>query len=317
MRNIFYRYNPQTLAYERVYPSKKQRIWGVFRHLLIGAFIGTALFAIAMYAFDSPVEYQLRKENRLLESQFKILLERINEDQKVLKDIQRRDDELYRALFNADPISESMRKSGVGGVNRYQALMDLPFSELVIETTYRLDQLTRQLYVQSTSYDELLELVKTKEERLQCIPAILPLNNNDLRRIGSGFGMRLHPIYGVQKFHAGIDLNAAIGTPIFATGDGVVELSKYSGGYGNCVIIDHGFGYKTVYGHNKENLVKVGQKVTRGQQVATVGMTGDTTGPHLHYEVLVKGQPDNPAKYFFMEMNPDQWEEMLSVSMNQ
>lgn len=317
MRNIFYRYNPQTLAYERVYPSKKQRLWAVVRHLLIGGIIGAVLFAVATYAFDSPVEYQLRKEKRLLESQYKLLLKRIDENQKVLADIQRRDDELYRALFNADPIPESTRKMGVGGTNRYQALMDLPYSDLVIETTYRLDQLSRQLYAQSNSYDELIELVKTKEERLHSTPSILPLRREDMRRIGSGFGMRLHPIYGVYKFHSGIDLNTSVGTPIYATADGIVESSKYSGGYGNCVIIDHGFGYKTVYAHNKENLVKVGQRVHRGQQIATVGMTGDTTGPHLHYEVLVKGKPDNPAKYFFLDLDAEQWEEMVSVSMNQ
>lgn len=317
MRNIFYRYNPDTLAYERVYPSKKQRIWSIFRQLLIGGCIGGLLFAIATYAFDSPLEYQLKKENKLLETQYRMLSKQISESQKVLEDLQRRDDELYRSLFNADPISESVRKPGIGGSNRYEALMNLPFSDLVIETTYKLDLLSRQLYVQSNSYSELAELVKAKEDRTQCVPSVIPVKKEDLKRIGSGFGWRLHPIYGSRRFHRGVDLNAALGSPIYATGNGVVESARYNSGYGNCVVIDHGFGFKTLYAHNRENLVKAGQRVVRGQKVATVGMTGATTGPHLHYEVLVKGQPDNPAKYFFMDQNPEEYDEMLYISRNQ
>lgn len=315
MRNIFYKYNPETLSYERVYPSKTKRFWGVFRQFLIGVAIGAALFLIATYYFDSPQEFILKKENKLLETQYKLLSKQLDESQTVLADLQRRDDELYRALFNADPIPASMRNPGVGGSNRYEALTRLPYADLVIGTTAKLDQLNRQLYVQSGSYDELVEMVKRKDERIRCVPAIIPISKKDLRRIGSGFGMRLHPIYGTQKFHSGIDLNAAIGTPFYASGDGVVVTSTFGRGYGNYIVVDHGFGFQSLYAHNRQNMVRVGQKVTRGQQLGTVGMTGDTTGPHLHYEVLVKGVPDNPAKYFFLDLDPAEYQDMLYESV--
>jgi len=317
MSNIFYRYNPQTLNYERVFPSRQQRIWSICRQLLIGIVIGGCLFAVVTYAFDSPSEQQLKKENKLLLTQYQVLSKRIDENQRVLVELQNRDDDLYRALFNAEPIPSSIRRPGVGGTDRYEALLHIPNSELVIETTRKLDMMTRQLYVQSNSYDEIAQLVKLKEDRIKHIPSVLPVNKKDLKRIGSGFGMRMHPIYGNLRMHTGIDLNGDIGTPIYATGDGVVESSRYNSGYGNCVVIDHGFGYKSLYGHCKDLLVRPGQKVTRGQKIATIGMTGATTGPHLHYEVLVKGVYDNPAKYFFMDLNPEEFEEVLTISENQ
>jgi murein DD-endopeptidase MepM/ murein hydrolase activator NlpD len=317
MSNIYYRYDSQTLNYERVFLSWKQRIWVVCRQLLIGGLIGAGLFAIAFYYFDSPREQQLKKENKLILAQYQVLSKRIDENQKVLNDLQSRDDGLYRAFFNADPVPEAIRRPGIGGTDRYEALMNLPNSELVIETTYRLDLMTRELYVQSNSYDELIELIKTKEERVKHTPAIRPLRLKDRKRLTSGFGPRVHPISGTIRFHSGVDLTAEIGTPIYATGDGVVESTNYNSGYGNCVVIDHGFGYKTLYGHCKDMVVRPGQKVVRGQQIATVGMTGSTTGPHVHYEVIVKGQHDNPTKYFFLDSSPEEYEEIMESSENQ
>ncbi|MDR1436818.1 MAG: M23 family metallopeptidase [Candidatus Symbiothrix sp.] len=314
MSNIFYRYNSQTLNYERVYLSWKQRVWVIFRQLLIGILIGSGLFATAFYAFDSPREQQLKKENKLILAQYNVLSKRIDENEKVLKDLQNRDDGLYRALFNADPIPNDIRHPGVGGTNRYEALLDLPNSKLVIETTHKLEMMSRELYVQSNSYDELVELVKTKEERIKHIPSIRPLKNGDWKRLSSGYGMRMHPTLGTLRRHTGVDFSADLGTPIYATGDGVVEAAEYNSGYGNCITVDHGFGYKSLYGHCKEMLVKPGQKIVRGQKVATVGMTGITSGPHVHYEVRVKNQPDNPAKYFFMDLSPEEFEKMLEVS---
>lgn len=316
MSKIFYRYNPHTLTYERVYLSLGQKIWVIFRQLIIGAGIGAILFAIATYAFDSPRESQLKKDNKLLLTQYEVLSKRIAENQKVLDDLQERDDQLYRAIFNADPIPESVRRQGYGGTNRYESLLDMPNSDMVITTTSKLDMMTKELYVQSNSYDELTELIKTKEERMKNIPAILPLSGKDMKRISSGFGMRIHPLYGVPRFHSGIDLNAEMGSPIYATGNGVIESSQWDGGYGNCVVIDHGFGYKSLYSHCKDLLVKPGQKVSRGQKIATVGMTGVATGYHVHYEVLVKGKHDNPAKYFFMDLSPEEYDEMLFISEN-
>ncbi|MDR0507400.1 MAG: M23 family metallopeptidase [Dysgonamonadaceae bacterium] len=317
MSNIFYKYNQETLNYERVYPSLKQRIWVVFRQLLIGILIGTGLFALAFYYFDSPREQQLKKENKLILAQYQVLSRRIDENEKILTDLQGRDENLYRSFFNAEPVPASIRQLGVGGVNRYEELLNIPNSKLVIETTRKLDLMTRKMYVQSNSYDELVELAKTKEERIKHIPSIQPLKGINKNRMSSGFGMRMHPVYGNLRFHSGIDFNVEIGTPIYATGDGVVESAKYNGGYGNCVVIDHGFGYKSLYGHCKDLLVRPGQKVTRGEQIATVGMTGTTSGPHVHYEVHVKNQPDNPAKYFFMDLDPKEYEEIMELSDTQ
>jgi murein DD-endopeptidase MepM/ murein hydrolase activator NlpD len=316
MSNIFYKYNPQSLSYERVYPSTKQRVWAVFRQLSIGILIGGALFAVTDYSFDSPMKQQLKKENKLLLTQYQILSERIDENEKILAELQERDDNLYRSMFNANPIPSSIRKPGVGGTDRYEHLVTMHNSDLIISTTAKLDMMTKQLYVQSNSYDEITELIKTNEERIKHVPSIMPLSSKQMKKISSGFGMRVHPIYGNLRRHTGIDLNANIGTPIYATGNGTVESAGWEGGYGYTAVIDHGFGYKTRYGHCSELKVRAGQKVVRGQEIAAVGATGAATGPHLHYEVLVKDLYDNPAKYFFMNLTPEEYEQILFEAEN-
>jgi murein DD-endopeptidase MepM/ murein hydrolase activator NlpD len=274
------------------------------------------MFAVVTYAFDSPKDQQLKKENKLLLTQYQILSKRIDENAKILEELQQRDDDLYRIMFNADPIPSTIRKPGVGGTNRYEHLLTMPNSGLVIATTAKLDMMTKQLYVQSNSYDELTEFIKTKDERIKNTPAIMPLSSKQMKGISSGFGMRIHPIYGNVRMHTGIDLNANVGTPIYATGNGVVESAGWDGGYGYSVVVNHGFGYKTRYAHCHEMKVRSGQKVVRGQEIATVGATGDATGPHIHYEVIVKNQFDNPAKYFFMDLTPDEYDRMLFEAEN-
>jgi len=316
MSKIFYQYNPKTLIYDRIYISLSQKIWIVFRQLIIGIGMGVLLFGVATYAFDSPRERQLKKDNKLLLTQYDVLRKRITENEKILSDLQQRDDLLYRAIFNAEPIPESIRRPGFGGTNRYETLMDMPNSDLVISTTRSLDIMTKELYVQSNSYDELMGLIKNKDQRMKCIPAIVPIYVNDKRHYSSGYGYRIHPITGEWKMHTGIDITGEAGTPIHSTGDGVVEYASWKGEYGNCVVIDHGFGYESLYGHCKELLVRPGQKVVRGQKIATVGMTGVANGNHVHYEVLVKGKYDNPAKYFFMDLSPKDYDEVLFISEN-
>jgi murein DD-endopeptidase MepM/ murein hydrolase activator NlpD len=316
MSKIFYTYNPRTLRYDRVYPSTRQRIWTLCRQLFVGILIGGSMLLVVVYAFDSPEEQQLKKDNKLLLTQYQLLSKRIDEDEKALNELQRRDDDFYRIIFNANPIPSSLRNPGTGGTNRYEHLLTVPNANLVIATTAKLDRLTKQLYVQSNSYDELVELVKKKEERAKNVPAIMPLSAKQMKGVSSGFGMRLHPIYGNLRRHTGIDLNANIGTPIYATGGGTVESAGWEGGYGNAVVINHGFGYKTLYGHCQKMLVNPGQKIVRGQQIATVGTTGDATGPHVHYEVIVKGEVDNPAKYFFLDLTPEEYAQMLFEAEN-
>ncbi len=316
MRKVYYLYNPYTLNYERVYPSWKQRIWTVCRHLFIGVLIGVGIFFSAMHFFGSPREQEMKKKNQLLQTQYEILSRRMDEAFLVLRDLQQRDDKLYRIIYQADPIPLSVRESGFGGSNRYEALLNMPNAQLVVSTTQKMDMLSKQLYVQNNSYDEIVGLVKNQEERLKCIPGIQPIANKDLTRIASGFGMRMDPVYGFPKFHAGLDFKAETGIEIYATGNGVVTLSEWKQGYGNCVVIDHGYGYETLYGHCNTVLVRDGQHVTRGEVIATVGNTGKSTGSHLHYEVHVKGQPDNPAKYFFMDLTPEEYDRMFQIAEN-
>jgi hypothetical protein len=314
MGKASYHFNRQTLTYEKVHYSIGQKIWVALRHTSIGIGIGVILFVFSTYIMDSPREQQLKKENKLLLAQYGVLSHRIDECQKVLDDLQERDDHLYRATFNAEPIPMSIRRPGFGGTNRYEHLLDIPNSKLVVSTTQKLDIMAKAMYVQSNSYDELIELIKQKEQRMNNIPAIRPLSGKDMKGISSGFGMRTHPIFGDLRMHTGIDLNAEGGSPIYSTGNGTVESSGWEGGYGNCVVIDHGFGFQSLYGHCKELLVKPGEKVKRGQKIATVGMTGIASGNHVHYEVRVKGRYDNPAKYFFMDLSPGEYSEMMYIA---
>ncbi|MDR1114843.1 MAG: M23 family metallopeptidase [Tannerella sp.] len=315
-RKTYYLYNPKTLEYERVYPSGKERFLIVLRKLSLGLLIGIGVFFTFIYVFDSPMEALLRKENRLLQTQYDLLLKELGRATDVLEDLQERDEHLYRAIFHADSIPMSIRKSGFGGSNRYEHLKGLTNSDLVVETTKRMDILKKQLYIQSNSLEELIALGKDMESKIRCIPAIQPVANKDLKRMASGYGMRIDPVYHIPKFHSGMDFSANIGTEIYATGDGMVIQASWKQGYGNCVIIDHGYDYRTLYGHIDKYKVRVGQKVLRGEIIATVGNTGKSKGPHLHYEVIYKGRHDNPANYYFQDLSPEEYDRMLQMAEN-
>lgn len=315
-RKTYYFYNPNTLNYERVYPSNKDRFFTVLRHLSTGIAFGVATFFVMMYIIDSPMESLLRKENKLLQTQYEVLSHRLNNALDVLSDIQQRDENLYRTIFQAESIPESVRKSGFGGSNRYAHLMELSNADLVISTTQKMDMLRKQLYIQSNSLNELIKLGKNQEERSKCIPAIQPISNKDLRRTASGYGIRIDPIYRTPRFHSGMDFSAKVGTDIYATGNGVVTFAGWKQGYGNCLMIDHGYGYKTVYGHMSKYRARVGQKVTRGEVIGEVGNTGKSTGPHLHYEVIVRGKHDNPSKYYYMDLSPEEYDRMIQIAEN-
>lgn len=315
-RKTYYRYNPKTLDYERVYPSVKDRFFSVLRHLSTGLAFGIATFFIMIYVVDSPMESQLRKENRLLQTQFEVLDLRLNNAMEILDDIQQRDENLYRSIFQAESIPESVRKSGYGGTNRYKQLMEASNSELVVSTTQKMDMLRKQLYIQSNSLEELIEMGQNQKERSQCIPAIQPISNKDLKQTASGYGMRIDPIYRTPRFHSGMDFSAKVGTDVYATGDGKVTLAGWKQGYGNCIVINHGYGFETLYGHLSKYKVRVGQKVKRGEVIGQVGNTGKSTGPHLHYEVLVRGRHDNPSKYYYMDLTPEEYDKMIQIAEN-
>ena len=315
-RKVYYRYNPQTLTYDRIYPSKKDKVFTVFRHLVSGIIVGIVGLIAVVYFFGTPWGRAQKKEDELLRAQYEVLSKRMDEAINVIGDIQQRDDNLYRAIFHADPIPSSIRNSGVGGIGRYDYLMGLSNPDLIIQTTKKMDYIAKQIYIQSNSFDDVLNLAKSQKDRLKHIPSIQPVSDKFLKQVASGYGTRIDPIYGTPRFHAGMDFSANIGTPVYATGNGTVTLADWKQGYGKCIIIDHGYGYETLYAHLNDYKVRPGQKVMRGEQIGQVGNTGKSTGPHLHYEVHVRGQVDNPAKYYFMDLTPEEYDKMLQIAAN-
>jgi len=235
----------------------------------------------------------------------------------VLTEMQDRDDNIYRTIFEAEPLNYSVREAGFGGSNLYRELESMENSDIVIETARRIDILERKAYVQSDSYDDLVTMAINKEKMVAAIPAIQPISNKDLTRTASGWGYRIHPIYKIRKFHYGIDFTAPTGTDIYSTGDGVIESLEANSrdGYGNYIIINHGYGFKTLYGHMDSFNVKKGQKVKRGDIIGFVGNTGLSTAPHLHYEVIRNGSKVNPINYFFNDLTADEYNRMIEISM--
>lgn len=234
----------------------------------------------------------------------------------VLQDIQQRDDNLYRVILQADPISPAIRQAGYGGTNRYEELMDMANAKLVMNTTQKLDVLSKRLYIQSKSFDDVVDMCKNHDEMLQCMPAIQPISNKDLKKTASGYGTRIDPIYGTAKFHAGMDFSAQAGTDVYATGNGTVVKVGWETGYGKTIEIDHGFGFRTRYAHLQDYNTKLGKKVVRGEVIGKVGSTGKSTGPHLHYEVHVKGKVVNPINYYFMDLSAEDYEAMIQLAAN-
>jgi len=270
---------------------------------------------IAFRYFDSPKEKQLRRELEKMEFQYDLLNKRLNNLSLVLGDLERRDDNVYRAIFETDSIPDEIRRSGFGGADRYKELQGFTNSQLMISTTQKMDQLAKQMYIQSKSYDEVIKLAENKEKLLSAIPSIMPISVKDLKGIPSGFGYRTHPIYKIVKMHTGMDFNAATGTPIYATGDGVVERADAeASGYGNHVVINHGFGYETLYGHMSKILVVAGQQVKRGEVIGLVGSTGTSSGPHCHYEVIRNGNKINPVSYYFLDLSPAEYLQIIQQS---
>ncbi len=316
MRKVYYIYNPRTQTYDKVFPTARQRTMNIIRRLFVGMGLGAGSFLILFFIFGSPSEKELRTENSRLTAQYNVLSKRLDEALDVLEDLQLRDDNLYRVVFQADPISPDIRKAGYGGTNRYEELLDMANANLVVGTTQKMDLLNKQLYIQSKSFDDVVEMCKSQDQMLKSIPAIQPISNKDLKKTASGYGTRIDPIYGTTKFHAGMDFSASPGTDVYATGDGVVTKVGWMGELGNTVIVDHGFGYKTVYAHLRDFRTKPGKKVVRGEVIGGVGSTGKSTGPHLHYEVHLKDKPVNPVNYYFMDLNAEDYDRMIQLAAN-
>lgn len=314
MKKDKYYYNPKTLQYEKVKIPIGQtvlRVIGFISSVLFFAFI---ILLLAYSFFQSPEERKLSTEIKELETSYNQLNRRVKFIDKVLNDLEDRDNNIYRVVFEAEPIHSDIRGGQESG-NRFEELEKYSQGKLITQTKKTLEGLEKRMYVQSKSYDELVKLIKKKEKMLAAIPAIQPVSNKDLKRIASGFGYRVDPVYKTIKMHTGLDFTAPIGTPIYATGDGVVEEANFnSGGYGNHIIINHGYGYKSHYAHCSKVVVKVGDKIQRGQIIGMVGSTGKSTGPHLHYEIIKGEVKIDPINFFYNDLSAAQYDQMVKMA---
>lgn len=312
-----YRFNPHTLRYEKVFVSLKERVRRISFNVLFGVVLGVVIVIVGLQFMDSPKERAMKRELAQYRRQTRLLGDRVDRAEKVLVDLEERDDVLYRTIFESEPVSADVRYSGIGGVERYAEFDEMESGELLKSTTMKVDDITKRLYVESKSLDELYEMARTKSERMASMPAIMPIAK-DKCKVVSGFGMRFHPILKYRRLHSGIDLTARQGTPIYATGDGVVRVAGRNpqgyGGYGVVALVDHGFGFQTLYAHMATVKVRVGQHVKRGEMIGTVGSTGMSSGAHLHYEVIQNGKKVDPVYYFFNDLTPEEYEEVLELA---
>lgn len=310
-----YKFHPEQLIFVRDKATLKDKFLTILKYAAAAFVVGFISYLIFPLFIDTPEVRKLKRENQELVLNFELINKRVEQLRLVIEDLQRRDENIYRIIFEAEPIHPSIREAGIGGVNRYAELEKLSNSKIIIQTAKKVDVLTKKAYIQSRSFDEISDLAKRKEEMLRSIPAIMPIRDKDLTRVASSFGMRIHPFYKVLKMHTGMDFTAPTGTEIYATGDGYVAKIEYAQrGYGYHVIIDHGFGYQTLYAHMGKFNVKPGQRVKRGMVIGFVGNTGTSVAPHLHYEVHRNGQPVNPLHYYFNDLTPEQYDKLVQIA---
>ena len=314
MAKVKYYYDPETLSYRKIEKSKGYVTRIVILCALALLLSGFTGFVIFSQFIKTPSELADESELENLKFNYEVLNKRLEESAQILAQMQERDNNIYRAYFEANPIPEEQRKAGFGGVNRYKYLDGFENSELVVSATKKLDILSKQIVVQSKSLDEIVELAKEKEEMLASIPAIMPVRKEDLSYVASGFKWRMHPILKIRKFHKGMDFKALTGTPIYAAGNGKVVLAKRSATFGKVVYVDHGFGYRTIYAHMSRIKARRGQRVKRGDLIGYVGNTGRSVAPHLHYEVHKNGRAVNPINYYYGDLTPEEFLAMQIVS---
>ena len=310
-----YKFDPDSLSFDKIRLGIKALLLRILAY-----FIGSLIFALIYWIifasfFDSPKEKALKREVEQMTIQYDLIHREMSNVENVLEDLQKTDDNLYRTIFEAEPIPSEQREGGIGGVNRYEALEGYNNSNLVIETATRLDKIRKKVYVQSKSFDDLIKLAENKEEMLKSVPAIIPISNKDLTRTASGFGWRIHPYYKISKFHYGMDFTAPAGTDVYATGNGiVVDVSSSQRGLGKHITIDHGFGYTSTYAHLSNFNVRVGQKVQRGDIIGYVGSTGMSVANHLHYEIKLNGVNVDPVNYYFEDLSSAEYEKMIEIA---
>lgn len=307
-----YVFNPKTLNFDRFKEPLGNRVGRVIVFLLTTIVFAFFIVLLIYFFFGSPKEKMQAREIEYLKLQYEILDDKLDDIEVLLEDMEQRDNNVYRMIFEAEPVPSSLRKSGFLKADRYEDLYGYKNSDMVLAVATKLDVIASQLYYQSKSYDEVFRMARNKAQMLACVPAIIPVKESEIRQISSYFGYRTDPVYKISKFHSGIDFAAAVGTEVFATGDGeVVSVEQNHWGYGNMITLDHGYGFKTNYAHLSMFAVKKGQKVKRGQVIGYVGNTGKSTGSHLHYEVLKNDTPIDPINFFFNDLSPEEYEKIL------
>jgi murein DD-endopeptidase MepM/ murein hydrolase activator NlpD len=317
MAKIYYHYDPSTSRYTRIEYGLRQKTINVIKIaslVIVGAF---SMFYGYISFFELPGEMKLRNDIKDLELNYEDLGRKLDKLNSVMVSIENRDDKIYRAVLGAEPIDKAIRNGGVGGAERYSDIREgkIRNREYIAELHNKVDKLRRKIYIESISQDELLKITNDKQKLFAAIPAIQPISNRELTALASGYGERLHPFYKVVKMHQGIDFAAPQGTPIYATADGVVIAADTAVfGYGKIVIIDHGFGYQTRYAHVQSFNVVAGDIVKRGEPIAFVGNTGQSTAPHLHYEVILNGFQINPIHYFYNDLSPAEYEKIIQLA---
>lgn len=315
MAKVKYYYDSETLSYQKIHVKKRDK----FKRLLltiVAAFIFMILgFVVFMPVFESPKEKELKRELEFVKLNEELHTKKMLQIGQILEGIQERDNNIYRLYFEVNPIPEEQRKAGFGGVNRYKALEGFDNSEMIMDVTKNMDILSKQLYVQSKSLDEIVKLAESKEELLAAIPAIQPVKKENLTRMASGYGWRSDPFTKARKRHWGMDFTAPRGTPIYATGDGrIIRADQRSSGYGKHIRIDHGFGYISLYAHMSKYNVRKGQKIKRGDLIGFVGNTGRSQAPHLHYEISKNGRKINPINFYYGNLSPEEFEAMQKAA---
>ena len=316
-RNEKYIFNTQTLSYEKAVIGWGTRIFRFVAFIVAALVFSLAISAIYYNFFDSPKEKKLRVELNEMKDQYYVLNQEVGRLSSVLDGLHYRDGNVYRVMFEADPISEDEWKAGSGGVNKYRYLEKYDNGDLIKDLSVKVDKLKKQMVIQSKSYDLIADLIKNQQKMLSSIPSIQPVPNRNLERMASGYGWRVDPIYKIQEFHKGMDFTCPIGTQVHVTGDGTVETVDFSyGGYGNEVIVNHGFGYRTRYAHLSKFNVRPGQKLKRGDVIGYSGNTGKSTGPHVHYEVMKNGEVLNPVYFYYNDLKDADFEKMLKISNN-
>ncbi len=315
-QKVFYRYNSATEQYERVFPSGRERALVLIRQFVAGAIGALAVVIVAYNVMDFPREKELRQANDRLRTEIGVLNRRADEALKVMEDLAERDNNFYRVMMQAEPISPARRYAGLERQRNFDRLDSLSDNQLLLTVNNRMDQLDRMVYTQIQSFDYLKDLAADQKTKMAHVPGIPPISEKYLRAMASGYGYRSDPVYGTTKFHEGMDFSSPIGTPVYATGDGTVTEAGWKSAYGNLVEINHGFNYTTRYAHLSAINVHPGQTVKRGDLIGKVGNTGKSTGPHLHYEVRYKGAPQNPVNYYFYDLTPEQYDEMILMAEN-